>query len=206
MAAIRIVVADDHPVTLSGLRADLGDAFEVVGEAADAASAIAAIRATAPDVAAIDLRMPNGGGLAVARACGELTKIVMLTAHDAERDVLDAIASGAVGYVLKTATAEELRDALRRAAASQPVFSAALAGLVMGEFRRLARAAGADPLTPRERQVLTHVARGSSYKQVGAALGISPKTVDNHVRNLLAKLRLSRKDELIRYAVDHDLT
>ena len=76
----------------------------------------------------------------------------------------------------------------------------------MGEFRRLARAAGADPLTPRERQVLTHVARGSSYKQVGAALGITPKTVDNHVRNLLAKLRLSRKDELIRYAVDHDLT
>jgi DNA-binding NarL/FixJ family response regulator len=206
MAAIRVVVADDHPVTLSGLRADLGDAFEVVGEAADATNAIAAIRATAPDVAAIDLRMPNGGGLAVARACGELTKIVMLTAHDAERDVLDAVASGAVGYILKTATAEELRDALRRAAAGQPVFSAALAGLVMGEFRRLARAAGADPLTSREREVVTHVARGASYKQVGAALGISPKTVDNHVRNLLAKLRLSRKDELIRYAVDHDLT
>jgi DNA-binding NarL/FixJ family response regulator len=150
--------------------------------------------------------MPGGGGIAVARACGESTRIVVLTVSEQERDLLDAVAAGAVGYLTKTTPGDELRAALRRAAAGEPVFSPSLAMLVLGEFRRLAKqATGADPLTEREREVLQHVARGYTYREVGETLHIAPKTVENHVRNILDKLHLNRKQELIRYAVEHGI-
>jgi DNA-binding NarL/FixJ family response regulator len=201
---IRVVLADDHPIWRSGVRADLGDGFEVVGEAGDAPGAIAAIRAARPDVAVCDLRMPDGGGVAVAQACGELTRIVMLTVSEAERDVLDAVAAGAVGYLVKSTPPDELRAALVRAAAGEPVFSPALAALVLGEFRRLSQGA-ASPISEREREVLRLVARGYPYKQVAAELFIAEKTVENHVRNIVGKLHLNRKQELIRYAVEHGI-
>jgi DNA-binding NarL/FixJ family response regulator len=200
-----VVLADDHAIWRSGVRADLGDGFRVVGEAGDAPTAIEVIRSTGPDLVVCDLGMPGGGGLAVARACGELSRIVMLTVSEAERDLLDAVAAGAVGYLVKSTPPDELRTALRRAAAGEPVFSPALAGLVLGEFRRMARASGASPLSDREREVLQHVARGHTYREIGERLFIAEKTVENHVRNILGKLHLQRKQELIRYAADHGI-
>jgi DNA-binding NarL/FixJ family response regulator len=203
---VRVVLADDHPVWRDGVRADLGEGFEVVGEASDADEAIATIRATEPDLVVCDLRMPGGGGIAVAKACGETTRIVVLTVSEQERDLLDAVAAGAVGYLTKSTPGGELRDALRRAARGEPVFSPSLAMLVLGEFRRLSKqATGVDPLTEREREVLQHVARGYTYREVGELLHIAPKTVENHVRNILDKLHLNRKQELIRYAVEHGI-
>ncbi len=203
---IRVVLADDHPIWRDGVRADLGSGFEVVAEAGTAQEAIAAVQAHAPDLVVCDLQMPGGGGLAVAEACGGQTRVVVLSVSEQERDLLDAVAAGAVGYLTKSTPGPELRAQLLRAAAGEPVFSPSLAMLVLGEFRRMAReAAGAQPLTDREREVLQHVARGYTYREVGEQLHIAPKTVENHVRNILAKLQLSRRQELIRYAVEHGI-
>ncbi|MCB1038216.1 MAG: response regulator transcription factor [Acidimicrobiales bacterium] len=204
--AVRVVVADDHQIWRSGLRADLGEAFAVVGEAGDAASAIEVIRREKPDLVVCDLHMPEGGGIRVARECGEDVPIVMLTVSEAERDLLDAVAAGAVGYLVKSTSVEDLRRGLYRAAQGEPVFSPSLAALVLGEFRRMHKGAGGtQALSEREREVLQHVARGHSYKEVGEQLFIAEKTVENHVRNILGKLHLSRRQELIRYALDHGI-
>ncbi len=206
VVTIPVVLADDHPVWRTGVAADLGDDFRVVGEASTATEAIELIAATKPQLVICDLQMPDGGGLAVVKACSETTHIMMLTVSEQERDLLDCVAAGAVGYMLKSTPGPELRSAARAAAAGEPVFSATLASLVLGEFRKLAKAAtGENPLSPREREVLTHVARGYTYKEIGEQLFISPKTVENHVRNILAKLHLSRRQELIRYAVEHGI-
>jgi DNA-binding NarL/FixJ family response regulator len=203
---VRGVWADDHPIWRDGIRADLGPRFEVVGEASDADEAIATIRDQRPDLVVCDLQMPGGGGIAVVKACGADTRIVILTVSEQERDLLDAVAAGAVGYLVKSTPGEVLRDELLRASAGEPVFSPSLAMLVLGEFRRLAKqATGTDPLTDREREVLQHVARGYTYREVGEQLHIAPKTVENHVRNILDKLHLNRKQELIRYAVEHGI-
>ena len=203
---IKVVLADDHPIWRDGVRNDLGEGFTVVGEAGSADEAIDAIRATAPDLVVCDLHMPGGGGIKVARTCAEQTRIVMLTVSEQERDLLDAVAAGAVGYLVKSTPGPELRASLVRAAAGEPVFSPALAALVLGEFRRMSKSAtGANPLSEREREVLLLVARGHTYKEIGAQLYIAEKTVENHVRNILGKLHLSRKQELIRYAVEHGL-
>ena len=206
VARPRVVLADDHPIWRDGVRADLGDEFEVVGEAGTAKEAVALIRAVHPDLVVCDLHMPDGGGIGVVRACGSETRIVMLTVSEQERDLLDAVAAGAVGYLVKSTPGPELAAALRRAAQGEPVFSPALASLVLGEFRRLARAAsGAQPLSEREREVLQLVARGHSYREIGAELFIAEKTVENHVRNILGKLHLSRRHELVRFAVEHGI-
>ena len=203
---MRVVLADDHPIWRSGVRADLGSNFHVVGEAGDADEAIAVIRSTTPDLVVCDLHMPNGGGIKVARTCGDATHVVMLTVSEAERDLLDAVAAGAVGYLVKSTPPEELRQGLWRAAHGDPVFSPSLASLVLGEFRRLAKASGpVQPLSDREREVLQYVARGHTYKEIGEQLFIADKTVENHVRNILGKLHLNRKQELIRYALDHGI-
>ncbi|MEY2467710.1 MAG: hypothetical protein QOF21_408, partial [Actinomycetota bacterium] len=125
---------------------------------------------------------------------------------EAERDLLDAVAAGAVGFLVKSTPGPELRAQLLRAVAGDVVFSPALAALVLGEFRRMARkTSGTQPLSDREREVLQLVARGHTYKQIGAELFIAEKTVENHVRNILGKLHLSRKQELIRYALEHGI-
>lgn len=202
---IRTVLADDHELVRSGLRSELSDDFEIVGEADDAEGAIDVIRARVPDLVVCDLHMPRGGGLAVVEQCATVCPIVILTVSEAESDLLDAVAAGAAGYLVKTTPIDELRASLRAAAAGEPVFSPSLAALVLGEFRRLAKAADTNPLTEREREVLQYVARGRTYKEIGSDLGISPKTAENHVRNILGKLHLSRRSDLIRYAVEHGL-
>jgi DNA-binding NarL/FixJ family response regulator len=200
------VLADDHSIWRTGVRADLGELFHVVGEAGDADEAIAIIKREKPDLVVCDLNMPNGGGLKVVKECSEQTRIVMLTVSEQERDLLDAVSAGAQGYLVKSTPGDELRAALLRAAQGEPVFSANLASLVLGEFRRMSKdATGSNPLSDREREVLQYVARGYSYKDIGERLFISPKTVENHVRNILSKLHLNRKQELIRYAVEHGI-
>jgi DNA-binding NarL/FixJ family response regulator len=202
---VRLVLADDHPLVRSGLRAELGDRFVVVGEADDAEGAIDVVSARRPDLVVCDLHMPRGGGLAVVKACAPIAPIVILTVSEDERDLLDAVAAGAAGYLLKSTPLDDLRQAFDRAAAGEPVFSPSLAALVLGEFRRLARQAGASPLSEREREVLQLVARGHSYGEIGRELTISAKTAENHVRNILGKLHLSRRADLVRYAVEHGI-
>jgi DNA-binding NarL/FixJ family response regulator len=176
----------------------------VVGEAADAKEAVEQIRRHEPDLVLCDLHMPEGGGLRVARECGEMTAVVILTVSEAERDLLDAVAAGAVGYLLKSTAGDDLRVALWKAAQGEPVFSPSLAALVLTEFRRVKKAdQSSEGLSEREREVLQYVARGLSYKDIGEALFISAKTVENHTRNILRKLHLTRKQELMRYALEH---
>jgi DNA-binding NarL/FixJ family response regulator len=207
---IRVVVADDHPIWRSGIRADLGDRFVVVGEGFDAASTVRAVHETSPDLVLCDLHMPGGGGQTVVEQVAGDVPVVILTVSEAESDLLDAVAAGAVGYLLKSTPPEQLRDALVCAAGGEPVFTPQLAALLIGEFRRLAvdNPVGpkANPLSPREREVLAQVARGSSYRAVGENLHISAKTVENHVRNIMAKLHLHRRHELVRWAVDHGIS
>ncbi len=202
---IRTVLADDHELVRSGLRSELSGDFEIVGEADDAEGAIDVIAARQPQLVVCDLHMPRGGGLAVVQKCATICPIVILTVSEAERDLLDAVAAGAAGYLVKTTPLDELRASLKAAAAGEPVFSPSLAALVLGEFRRLAKAADTNPLTEREREVLQYVARGKTYKELGLTLSISPKTAENHVRNILGKLHLSRRSDLVRYAVEHGL-
>ena len=201
----RVVIADDHELMRSGLKTELGEGFAVVGEADDAEGAIDVVTARKPDLVICDLHMPRGGGLAVVRACAVLCPIIILTVSEAERDLLDAVASGAAGYLLKSTDTAALRVAFKRAAQGEPVFSPSLAALVLGEFRRMARSAGTNPLSERERQVLQLVARGQTYGEIGRSLTISPKTAENHVRNILGKLQLTRRADLVRYAVEHGL-
>lgn len=205
LSQVRVVIADDHPIWRSGIRADLGENFHVVGEAGDAPEAIAEIERHTPDLVLCDLHMPNGGGLRVVKECGETTSVVILTVSEAERDVLDAVAAGAVGYLLKSTDPEELRVELWKAAQGEPVFSPSLAALVLTEFRRLRTADTKGGLSDREREVLQHVARGHTYREIGEELFISTKTVENHVRNILKKLHLTRKQELMRYALEHGI-
>ncbi len=207
LAAVRVVVADDHQIWRSGLRSDLGGNFHVVGEAGDAPEAVEVIRRTRPDLVVCDLHMPGGGGLKVAKECGADVPIVMLTVSEAERDLLDAVAAGAVGYLVKSTSSEELRLQLWKAAHGEPVFSPSLAALLLGEFRRISSKAGGATaaLSDREREVLQYVARGHTYREIGEELFIAEKTVENHVRNILGKLHLNRKQELIRYALEHGI-
>ena len=206
MAAVKVVIADDHSIWRTGLRADLGENFTVVGEAADAKEAIAVIEATDPDLVLSDLNMPEGGGIALVKAIGGKVPVVMLTVSEAESDLLDAIAAGALGYLVKSTNPDELREQLWKASKGEPVFSASLAALVLTEFRRLHKAENpGEALSEREREVLQYVARGHTYKEIGETLFISAKTVENHVRNILKKLQLNRKQELIRYAIEHGI-
>jgi len=177
-----------------------------VGTATSASAAIDVVAATKPDLVVCDLHMPDGGGIAVARACGASTTVVILTVSEEEQDLLEAVAAGAVGYLVKSTPPDELRAGLERAAAGEAVFSPQLASLVLTEFRRLAQGRREPTsLSEREREVLQLVARGHTYKEIGEALFISPRTVENHVRNILVKLHLTRRQDLTRYALEHGL-
>ncbi len=206
LGPVRIVIADDHPIWRSGIRSDLGDNFTIVGEAGDADEALEVIERTKPDLVISDLNMPNGGGMKIAKEVGETIPVVIFTVSEAERDLLDAVAAGALGYLVKSTSPEDLRQQLWKASKGEPVFSPSLASLVLGEFRRMTKdSSPAEALSEREREVLQYVARGHKYAEIGEELFISPKTVENHVRNILKKLHLNRKQELIRYALEHGI-
>jgi DNA-binding NarL/FixJ family response regulator len=212
-----VYLVDDHAMFRAGVRAELGDRVEVVGEAGTPAEAIAGIRATRPDVVLLDVHMPEGGGRAVIEGIGaELpdTHFLALSVSDAAEDVIALIRAGARGYVTKTISADDLADAIRRVADGDAVFSPRLAGFVLDAFRDApmapAGAAGSgvepdpefDQLTPREREVLRLLARGYAYKEIAAELFISIKTVETHASNVLRKLQLSSRHQLTRWAAD----
>ncbi|MEV7015359.1 response regulator transcription factor [Streptomyces sp. NPDC093991] len=216
---IRVMVVDDHPMWRDAVARDLSESgFEVVATAGDGDQAVRRARAAVPDVLVLDLNLPGKPGVQVCKevvAAHPSVRVLVLSASGEHADVLEAVKSGATGYLLKSASTEELRDAVRRTATGDPVFTPGLAGLVLGEYRRLASepaapAAGggerkAPRLTERETEVLRLVAKGLSYKQIAERLVISHRTVQNHVQNTLGKLQLHNRVELVRYAIERGL-
>ena len=215
---IRVMVVDDHPMWRDAVARDLSaSGFEVVATAGDGDQAGRRAKPTAPDVLVLDLNLPGKPGVRVCKevvAANPALRVLVLSASGEHADVLEAVKSGATGYLLKSASTEELLDAVRRTAVGDPVFTPGLAGLVLGEYRRLAAepvpavdadAPKAPRLTGRETEVLRLVAKGLSYKQVAERLVISHRTVQNHVQNTLGKLQLHNRVELVRYAIERGL-
>ena len=207
---VTVVVADDHPIWRDAVERDLTEAgLVVVGSAGDGDKAVRVCAATRPAVLVCDLQMPGRSGVEVTRAlAGSDTRVLVLSASGESEDVLEAVKAGASGYLLKSAAAAELVDAVRRTAAGDAVFTPGLAGLLLGEYRRLA-AAPSEPagprLTPRETEVLRLVAKGLTARQVAERLVLSHRTVENHVQNTLSKLALHNRAQLVRYAVEQGL-
>ena len=208
----RVVVVDDHAMFRSGVKAEIGSAVEVVGEAADADTAIAVVLRTQPDVVLLDVHLPGGGGVEVLRKVHEKDpdrKFLALSVSDAAEDVIGVIRAGARGYVTKSISGAELIDAIRRVAEGDAVFSPRLAGFVLDAFSGAIDLASVDEdldrLSVREREVMRLIARGYAYKEVAKELFISIKTVETHVSSVLRKLQLSNRHQLTRWATDRRL-
>jgi DNA-binding NarL/FixJ family response regulator len=211
--SIRVIVVDDHPMWREGVARDLAEAgCEVIGTAGNGADAARMAASLRPQVVVLDLHLPDMTGVEVlgrlAAATPE-TRVLVLSASGEAQDVLDAVKAGATGYLVKSAAREEFVDAVRRTAQGEAVFTPGLAGLVLGEYRRLATSGAANPDTPRltdrETEVLRLVAKGLSYKQIAERLVLSHRTVQNHVQNTLGKLQLHNRVELVRYAIEQGL-
>jgi len=202
----RVVLVDDHRLFRAGVRAELGEAVEVVGEAEDVEQAVAVVTATRPDVVLLDVHLPGGGGAQVPlRVLGGLpdVRFLAVSVSDAADDVIGVIRAGARGYVTKTITGTELAAAVRRVADGDAVFSPRLAGFVLDAFSATSVPPAdeeLDRLSPREREVMRLIARGYAYKEAARALHISVKTVETHVSAVLRKLQLSNRHELTRWA------
>jgi DNA-binding NarL/FixJ family response regulator len=210
--AVRVMVVDDHPMWRGGVARDLEEArYDVVACLGEGAAAVRVAAATRPDVVVLDLQLSDLSGVAVIRGLHNAhpaARVLMLSASGEQQDVLDAVKAGAAGYLVKSAGRDEFLAAVRRTAAGDAVFTPGLAGLVLGEYRRLA-ATEATPdvpqLTARETEVLRLVAKGLSYKQIAERLVLSHRTVQNHVQNTLGKLQLHNRVELVRFAIEQGL-
>ncbi len=214
--SLRVMVVDDHPMWRDAVARDLAEAgHEVVATAGDGRTALRVAAAARPEVAVVDLQLPDISGVEVTRglvAADPPVRVLVLSASGEQQDVLEAVKAGATGYLLKSAAREEFLAAVRTAGDGEAVFTPGLAGLVLGEYRRLA-AAPARPdeddstprLTERETEVLRLVAKGLTYKQIAARLVLSHRTVQNHVQNTLGKLQLHNRVELVRYAIEKGL-
>ncbi|MGW2621737.1 response regulator [Micromonospora taraxaci] len=215
------MVVDDHPMWREGVARDLTEAgFLVVATSGEGRQAVRVAAAARPDVVVLDLQLPDISGVEVIlglRAALPGVRVLMLSASGEQQSVLDAVKAGATGYLVKSTAPAEFLEAVRRTAAGDTVFTPGLAGLVLGEYRRLAASpgqaadpsGGAEPATPRltdrETEVLRLVAKGLSYKQIAQRLGLSHRTVQNHVQNTLGKLQLHNRVELTRYAIERGL-
>jgi DNA-binding NarL/FixJ family response regulator len=208
----RVMVVDDHPMWREAVARDLTEAgHEVVATAGDGGEAVRRAPAARPEVAVVDLQLPVLSGVEVTRALvtGGV-RVLVLSASGEQVDVLEAVKAGATGYLVKSASREDLLAAVEATARGEAVFTPGLAGLVLGEYRRLSTtpaASAADPprLTKRETEVLRMVAKGLSYKDIAARLVLSHRTVQNHVQNTLNKLQLHNRVELVRYAIEQGL-
>lgn len=207
------MVVDDHPMWRDGVARDLTDAgYTVVAAVGEGRQAVRIGPSVRPDVVVLDLQLPDLSGVEVIRglvAALPQVRVLVLSASGEPQDVLDAVKAGAAGYLVKSAAREEFLDAVRRTAEGDAVFTAGLAGLVLGEYRRLAAAPGDGPdaprLSERETEVLRLVAKGLSYRQIAERLTLSHRTVQNHVQNTLGKLQLHNRVELVRYAIEQGL-
>jgi DNA-binding NarL/FixJ family response regulator len=208
---MRVMIVDDHPMWRDAVGRDLTEAgFEIVATVGEGAQALRIAASVRPDVVVLDLQLPDVSGVDVTRglvAANPDTRVLILSASGEHRDVLDAVKAGATGYIVKSASRAELIEAVRRTQLGDAVFSPGLAGLVLGEFRRLA--VSPDPnaprLTEREAEILRMVGTGLSYKQIAERLVLSHRTVQNHVQNTLNKLQLHNRVDLVRYAIEHGL-
>jgi DNA-binding NarL/FixJ family response regulator len=211
---VRVMVVDDHPMWREAVARDLTAAgFEVVAAVGEGAQALRVVQAVSPDVVVLDLQLPDVSGVEVVLgllAVQPATRVLILSVSGEQQDVLDAVKAGAAGYIVKSVGRAEFIEAVQRTAAGDAVFTPGLAGLVLGEFRRLAAdrgpaGASGPPLTEREIEILRMVATGLSYKQIAERLVLSHRTVQNHVQNTLSKLHLHNRVELVRYAIEHGL-
>ena len=210
MSSPRVLIVDDHQLFRSGVRAELERHLEITGEAGTVDEAISAIERDSPEVVLLDVHMPDGGGVEVIRRAAERELrpcFLALSVSDAAEDVIAVIRAGARGYVTKNIAPDELADAVRRVYDGDAVFSPRLAGFVLDAFAGPAPhpETELDALTPREREVIQHIARGYMYKEIALRLEISPKTVEAHVSSVLRKLQLSSRHELTRWAADRGL-
>ena len=207
----RVVLVDDHELFRAGVRGELGEVVEIVGEAGSVAEAVPLILELDPEVVLLDVHLGDGGGEAVIAGVAPErpgVKFLALSVSDAAEDVIGVIRAGARGYVTKTISSGDLAGAVERVAAGDAVFSPRLAGFVLDAFREGARVgddAELDVLTPREREVLQLIARGYLYKEIAARLHLSVKTVEAHVSSVLRKLQLSSRAELTRWAHERRL-
>jgi DNA-binding NarL/FixJ family response regulator len=207
----RVVLVDDHELFRAGVRGELPDTVEIVGEAGSVAEAVPLICELDPDVVLLDVHLPDGGGEAVIAGVAPVrpgVKFLALSVSDAAEDVIGVIRAGARGYVTKTISSAELGDAVARVADGDAVFSPRLAGFVLDAFAagdRVGDDAELDTLTPREREVLQLIARGYRYKEIAARLHLSVKTVEAHVSSVLRKLQLTSRHELARWAQERRL-
>jgi len=211
---LRVMVVDDHPMWREAVERDLaGAGMEVVASASTGDEALVRARATRPAVVVLDLQIPAPNGVEVTATLvreDPTLRVLILSASGEQSDVLEAVKAGATGYLVKSASSAELLDAVRRVALGDTVFTPGLAGLVLGEYRRLSEApadAGDDTprLTERETEVLRLVAKGLSYRQIAERLVLSHRTVQNHVQNTLRKLQLHNRVQLVRYAIEQGL-
>jgi DNA-binding NarL/FixJ family response regulator len=207
----KVFIVDDHDLFRAGVRAELPEDFDIVGDASEVEPAIELIRERQPDLVLVDVHMPAGGGRAVIEGVHSThpdIRFLAISASDAPEDVVATVRAGARGYVTKTVSPTDLGEAIRRVVDGDAVFSPKLAGFVLdafasGEIKDLDP--DLDKLTKREREVLQHIARGYTYREVGEQLFISTKTVENHMSAVLRKLQLSNRRELTRWAQDRDL-
>ncbi len=212
LGGLRIMVVDDHPMWREGVARDLTEAgHRVVATAGNGREALVRFPAARPDVLLLDLRIPEPDGVRVTAevvAQQPDVRVLILSASGEQKDVLEAVKAGASGYLVKSASRAELLDAVERVGEGDTVFTPGLAGLVLGEYRRLSETpaqADSPELTPRETEVLRLVAKGMSYKQIADQLVLSHRTVQNHVQNTLRKLQLHNRVQLARYAIERGL-
>ena len=209
------MVVDDHPIWREAVARDLAeDGFSVVATADGVAAARRRAAVVHPDVVVMDMRLSDGdGAMATAEvlAVSPSSRILVLSASEERDDVLEAVKAGATGYLVKSASKQELGDAVRATADGRAVFTPGLAGLVLGEYRRIGQSGMTGPgtlvpsLTERETEILRHVAKGLTAKQIASRLSLSHRTVENHVQATFRKLQVANRVELARYAIEHGL-
>jgi DNA-binding NarL/FixJ family response regulator len=209
----RVMIVDDHPIWRDAVARDLAeDGFDVVATADGVGAASRRAAVVKPDVVVMDMQLADGTGVQATTevlTVSPSSRVLVLSASDERDDVLEAVKAGATGYLVKSASKAELAEAVRATAAGRAVFTPSLAGLVLGEYRRIAASPKAEPagpsLTERETEVLRFVAKGLSAKQIAAKLTLSHRTVENHVQATFRKLQVANRVELTRYAIEHGL-
>jgi DNA-binding NarL/FixJ family response regulator len=203
---IRVIVADDHMIVRTGIRHVLESepGFQVIGEAANGAEAVALAEKLHPDVVVLDISMPDESGLEVAARLSGIAgspRVLILSMHDNPEYVLESVRAGANGYLLKDTAATELRTAIRAVCRGESYFSPPVASRLSAAVRGNANASGLDQLTGREREVLLGVVRGRTNKEIAAALGISHRTVETHRESMMRKLQIRTVADLTRFAL-----
>jgi DNA-binding NarL/FixJ family response regulator len=208
--AIRVLIADDHPLVRQGLRSflDTIDDIEVVGEAIDGGEAVTLATSLEPDVVMMDLSMPNIDGIEATKRIAEVNpavKVIALTSFATDDKVFPAIQAGAAGYLLKETEPAELAEAIRKVHRGEPILHPTVAARLMREVAAAEPRAHRTDLTARELEVLRHIARGRSNKEIARELGVAEKTVKTHVSNVLSKLGVADRTQAALYAVQHGL-